>query len=216
MSWSQGFCIWWGGCKDNVTWLWNIVSWLTTRVWLSSSCSTSPLPPHHHCYQISTVLFWGSKGEARTMPLQHLQMCQSWAGRSCFRFHILLGTRVKKLNRSAELGQRNTKHVDTSGKITKWSCQQALKQEGFFYSLHLITYVFLVQKIPVCLWEIMLKALGKMHLHVFLFTTQRAVGSFCFWACASAPVMEISQMHAVKQTAAWYGIWFCSCFGFYF
>lgn len=90
-------------------------------------------PRHHHCCQISTALFLGSKGEARIMPLQHLQMCQSWAGRSCFCFHIFLGTRVKKLNRSVELGQENTKHVDTSGKITKWSCQQVtLEQEGFF------------------------------------------------------------------------------------
>ena len=87
----------------------------------------------------------------------------------------------KKLNRSVELGPRNTRRVDTFGKITKRSCQRVtLKQEGFCKQSAPNYLCFTGSKNADLSLGNHAEGLGKMRLPVFLFTAQRAAGSFCF------------------------------------
>lgn len=149
----------WQGPCGGVTWLWEVVSWLTQRECGWALAVPTPLLLSNLCRSLL-----GGQGEAQILPSQRLQTCQSSAGRSCFLSCVLLGTGVKSWTGTLNLANETPGMWIPLpfGKITNRSCQRVtLKEGGFCNSPHPITYVFLVQKMLLCLWEIMPKGLER-------------------------------------------------------
>lgn len=156
------------------------------------------LLPCRCCCQNSSALFWGVRGEMWITLLQRLQMCQSWAGRNCFLFHVLLDTGVQRLgSRDIELGQQNARPVATFGKITKQSCQWATsEQEGIYNSLCLMAFVFLLWKMlssgKSC-WRISKNVPSCISFH-----NPEVSMKLLFLTCAPGLLVGISQTCAIK------------------